>query len=68
MSDAELQLTAAAMRAQVDRGERTARALVDAALATSDAVDPDGGTLNIFLGVDRAWSRAEADTLDGASV
>ena len=67
MSDAELQLTAAAMRAQVDRGERTARALVDAALATSDAVDPDGGTLNIFLGVDRAWSRAEADTLDGAS-
>ncbi len=58
-----MQLTAAAMRDQVVRGERTSRSFVDAAFAASDAADPGGGALNIFLGTDRARTRADADAV-----
>lgn len=67
MSPGRMQLTAAAMREQVVRGEQTSRALVDAAFAASDAADPGGGALNIFLGTDRARTRADADAVSAAA-
>lgn len=63
MSAPSARPTAATMRDDVRRGVHTPRALVDAAFAACDAADPGGGALNIFLGTDRAWSRAAADAL-----
>ncbi len=68
MNAPELQLTAARMREQVVRGERTARSLVEAAFQASDAADPEGAALNIFLGTDRARTHADADAVDGVAV
>ncbi len=64
MSVAPMRRTAALASRQVGQGERSACALVDDAFAIADAARAGSDGLNIFLGVDRAWSRADAERVD----
>jgi aspartyl-tRNA(Asn)/glutamyl-tRNA(Gln) amidotransferase subunit A len=59
-----LQLTAAALRQRVSAGDASALAVVDAAFARAAHVGAGRDGLNILLGHDREWSRAEAERLD----
>jgi len=68
VNDEALQLPAATLARRVGAGDRSSLATTDAAFARSQAVGagPDG--LNIFLGHDREWSRAEAEAIDARVV
>jgi aspartyl-tRNA(Asn)/glutamyl-tRNA(Gln) amidotransferase subunit A len=66
VSVATWQLSASTLRDRVVAGDVSALAATDAAFARAEHVGagPDG--LNIFLGHDREWSRAEAEGVDAA--
>ena len=56
-----LELPAVTLRERINSGDASALGAVDEVFARAEAVGAGRDGLNIFLGFDREWSRAQAD-------